>query len=94
MSDQDYFDGPAITRPRAPAEPTPPVLKRDITPMKLSAILIAVALVALAWMFRWEVTPTAAGSTNYSTAYLLDRWTGTLYHVASNGKYKVKLEDD
>ncbi len=94
MSDQDDFDGPAITRPRAQMEPTPRAEAKPAPSfMKLAAILMAVVLVALAWMFRWEVTPTHTGSNSNPSSYLLDRWTGTLYFIGANQKYEVKLED-
>jgi hypothetical protein len=94
MSDQDDFDGPAITRPRAQMEPTPrSEAKPAPSAIKLAAILVVVVLVAMAWMFRWEVTPAAGGASNSSTVYLLNRWTGSLYWVNANEKYEVKLED-
>jgi hypothetical protein len=92
MSDQDDFDGPAITRGRPPERQSAPP-KKGLNPMKLAAVTVAVVLVALAWAFRWEVTPAEGGASTQSRAYLLDRWTGTLYFVAGSGKYTVKLDD-
>ena len=91
MSDQDDFDGPAITRGRPPEKPTAPP-KKGLTPMKLAAVTVAVVLVALAWVFRWEVTPASANASNSSSAFLLNRWTGSLYWINAYEKYEVKLE--
>lgn len=92
MPDQDDFDRPAITRGRPPERPVVQP-KRGISQVRLAAIAVAVVLVALAWAFRWEVTPAEGGASTQSRAYLLDRWTGTLYFVAGPGKYTVKLDD-
>lgn len=50
----------------------------------MKTMLIATVACALffAWFFRWEIV--AAPTTDNATAYVLDRWTGTVM-VLSNG---------
>lgn len=57
----------------------------------LLAGLAAILLAALAWAFRWEVTPINNGGGN-GFAYMVNRWTGTLYLVAGNSRFEVTTE--
>lgn len=43
-------------------------------------VIAVVALVTLAWAFRWDVTPLNGGDSR-GGAYMLNRWTGTVYFV-------------
>ena len=42
--------------------------------------LAAIVLIALAWACRWEVTPITNGE-GMGSAYMLNRWTGSMYYV-------------
>ena len=44
----------------------------------LIAILLF-ALLALGWMFRWQVIEVHGG--NYAAAYLINRWTGEIRYL-------------
>lgn len=59
--------------------------------MKPTTAILVVALVALAWLFRWDVTPTG-GADQISGVYMLNRWTGSLYVVYANQRIKVDDE--
>lgn len=53
-------------------------------------ICIACAVAALlGWMFRWEITPINSNS-GLGHAYLMNRWTGTIYHLEYDEKTEVK----
>jgi len=89
MSDQDDFDGPSITRGPSVARTAKPEAKA--APMKLTAILlIFIVLIALAWAFRWEITPVSGGPNNQASAYMQNRWTGELYLLYSAQTIKVR----
>lgn len=50
--------------------------------IKYLAIACAAVLIALGWMFRWEIVPIAAGGESvWGTAYMLDRWTGEAHYL-------------
>jgi len=92
MSDQDDFDGPAITRgPSVARSPKPEAKAKAVPPMKLTALLlVAIVLIALAWAFRWEITPVSGGPNNQASAYMKNRWTGELYLLYSAQTIKVR----
>jgi hypothetical protein len=49
--------------------------------------LLIVSTVAVAWFFRWQVIPVA--SAEYGRVYMLNRWTGAVYLVQGDSRYKV-----
>lgn len=51
------------------------------------AVLVAV-LLAAAWFFRWEVTSVAGGEGG-GRAYMLNRWTGTVYFMNNYQRAEV-----
>lgn len=53
------------------------------------AIVVAV-LLAGGWFFRWEVTP-ISGVEGAARAYMLNRWTGTIYILWNEERLDVKL---
>lgn len=53
------------------------------------AIIVAV-LLAGAWFFRWEVTSVAGGEGG-GRAYMLNRWTGTLYFMSGYQRAEVEI---
>jgi len=52
-------------------------------------VIALVALVALAWAFRWDVTPLHGGDSS-GGAYMVNRWTGTVYFV--RGFYMTEVK--
>ena len=47
---------------------------------KLLAGLAATVVIAVAWAWRWEVTSITDGA-GMGSAYMLNRWTGSMYYV-------------
>ena len=60
--------------------------KSDFIDMKAFPYLWVITLVVLGWIFRFEITPLNAGE----TAYLLNRWTGTVYLLDMEASHEVK----
>lgn len=56
--------------------------------MKIYALILVSALLALAWVFRWDITPIDGGESS-GRAYLLNRLTGTIYYLDKDEKYEV-----
>ena len=54
----------------------------------LLAGLAAIVLIALAWAFRWEITPITNGE-GMGSAYMLNRWTGSMYYVRIDERVEV-----
>ncbi len=63
--------------------------------MKPAWIAIASAtaclLLVLAVLFRYTITPLAAGE--LPSAFVLDRWTGEIYFIAGRNKYHMSWND-
>ena len=55
--------------------------------MKAVFVASILALIALGWAFRWEITPLPGNS----KAYLLNRWTGEIYFLDQDEMLPVKL---
>ena len=58
---------------------------------KLVIVVIVLAGIEIAWLFRWEVVP--APTEDASMAYQLDRWTGTVYLLGAPAGGRVRLQD-
>ena len=59
---------------------------------KTSLILVfALTLAVSSWMLRWDVSPISGDGAK--AAYLLDRWTGTVYFLFSEERLEVKGAD-
>lgn len=56
--------------------------------MKYALPLVVVAVVAFGWATRWDITPIPNGD-GPGRAYLLNRWTGTLYILNATDQYEV-----
>lgn len=52
------------------------------------ALAASLALLVLAWWFRWDVY-TVPRTSPYATAYVLDHWTGQLYLLAGAERHPV-----
>jgi hypothetical protein len=53
-----------------------------------ATVLLVVAVAAV--LMRWQVTPLGPDESNGASAFLLDRWTGTLHFLGGNKKILVK----
>ena len=51
--------------------------------------IVVVVLLAGAWAFRWEVTPINHGD-GLGGAYMVNRWTGSVYFVRGWERSEVK----
>lgn len=51
--------------------------------------IVVVVLLAGGWFFRWEVTP-ITGVEGFARAYMLNRWTGTIYLLWGDERLDVK----
>lgn len=49
-------------------------------------IASAIVAIALAWAFRFQVVTPSGSANSSSMAYLVNRWTGTIY-IISGGQY-------
>jgi hypothetical protein len=58
---------------------------------KVVAVGVMVALVAAAWMFRYDMVPVQVEGRG-GQAYLLDRWTGEVYWLTRSDKIRVTPE--
>lgn len=54
--------------------------------IRWTAVVAACALVA-AWMLRWQLV--VAPNPDAATAYLLDRWTGSVYLLSNMKRFEV-----
>jgi hypothetical protein len=59
--------------------------------LKFLVAVASVLLVITGWFFRWEIAviPNGQGT---GIAYMLNRWTGSVYAVI--GKRRIKVEDE
>jgi hypothetical protein len=53
-----------------------------------TAIIVVASLGTVAWLFRWDVTPTT-GEAGFPTAVVLDRLTGTLYYLRQSHTVQI-----
>lgn len=56
--------------------------------MKPLIFSLAVAVLFLAWFFRWDITPIANGD-RWGGAYMLNRFTGDVYVLHGTNKLDV-----
>lgn len=49
--------------------------------MKIYASILVVALLALAWAFRWQAIELHPAGDHPAPAYLLNRWTGEIRYL-------------
>jgi fatty acid desaturase len=68
-------------------------LQRDRTQaaaavVRWAAIIVIVTAATLAWLFRWDVTPTTGGG-GFPTAIVLDRLTGSLFYIQQNHSLRI-----
>lgn len=54
--------------------------------IRWAAVVAACALIA-AWMLRWQLVE--ARHPDASSAYLLDRWTGSVYLLSNQKRFEV-----
>lgn len=51
--------------------------------------LAALAVVLVAWLFRWDIATVSNGMERWGGAYMLDRWTGSVYVLHGANKVEV-----
>ncbi|MBM3346341.1 MAG: hypothetical protein FJY55_07605 [Betaproteobacteria bacterium] len=64
-------------------------MKLDVLRHLLFILLLLAALDA-AWMLRWDVQPAGLLGNSIPTAYVLDRWTGTVYFATHQDMNRLK----
>lgn len=58
----------------------------------INVVIFLLTLAFLAWTFRYDLKPAAS---NLPAAFLLDRWTGTIYYSPPGGVnwHEIKYEN-